>query len=84
MAINENHFSGLEHFIQSNPTSFLSSVNMLGWTLFLGLSTFFLYAGLFKQSGIKGIRLGLLVNAVSCLFGGTGYLFQIDLLTFVF
>lgn len=84
MAIAANEYSGLEHFIQSNPTSFLSSVNMLGWTLFLGLSTLFVYTGLNHKSGVKGIRLGLLINSVSCIFGGIAYLFQIDLLTFVF
>ncbi len=83
-AIAENEYSGLENFLQSNPISFLSSVNMLGWTLFFGLSTLFLYVGLTPKSGTKGIRLGLLINAVSCIFGGIGYLFQIDLLTFVF
>jgi len=83
-AIAENEYSGLENFLQSNPTSFLSSVNMLGWTLFLGLSTLFMYIGLTPKSGTKGIRLGLLMNAFSCIFGGIGYLFQIDLLIFVF
>lgn len=83
-AIAENKYSGIEHFIQSNPISFLSSVNMLGWTLFLGLSTLFMYLGLIPKSMTKGIRLGLLINAISCIFGGIGYLFQIDILTFVF
>jgi hypothetical protein len=83
-AIAENEYSGLEHFLQSNPTSFLSSVNMLGWTLFLALSTLFMYLGLIPKSGTKGIRLGLLISAISCIFGGIGYLFQIDLVTFVF
>jgi len=83
-AITENEYSGLEHFLQSNPSSFLSSVNMLGWTIFLGLSTLFMYLGLIHRSETKGIRLGLLINSISCIFGGIGYLFQIDLLTFVF
>lgn len=83
-AIAENTFSGLEHFLQSNPTSFLSSVNMLGWTIFLGLSSLFIYLGLKPKSLTKGVRLGLLINAVSCIFAGFGYLFQIDLITFVF
>ena len=83
-AIAENEYSGLENFLQSNPISFLSSVNMLGWTFFLGLSTLFLYIGLASNSGTKGIRLGLLINAVSCILGGIGYLFQIDIITFIF
>lgn len=83
-AIAVNEYSGLEHFLQSNPTSFLSSVNMLGWTLFLGLSTLFTYLALIPKSETKGLRIGLLINVISCLFGGIGYLFQIDLLTFAF
>jgi hypothetical protein len=79
-----NEYSGLEHFLQSKPTSFLSSVNMLGWTLFLGLSSLFTYLGFISKSVTKGLKLGLLINAISCFFGGIGYLFQIDLLTFAF
>lgn len=82
-AIAENEYSGLEHFLQSNPISFLSSVNVLGWTLFLGLSTLFMYLGFISTSGAKGIRLGLLISAISGIFGGIGHLFQIDILTFV-
>ena len=81
--IAENEYSGLEHFLQSNPISFLSSVNVLGWTLFLGLSTLFMYLGFIYTSGAKGIRIGLLISAISGIFGGIGYLFQIDILTFV-
>ncbi len=84
LAIAKNEFAGLEHFLQSNPTSFLSSVNMLGWTLFLGLSNLFMYIGLIHNSGTERVRLGLLINSVSCILGGFGYLFQIDLMTFVF
>ena len=82
-AIAENEYSGLEHFLQSNPISFLSSVNVLGWTLFLGLSTLFMYLGFIYTSGAKGIRIGLLISAISGIFGGIGHLFQIDILTFV-
>ncbi len=82
-AMDKSEYVGLQHFLQSNPTSFLSSVNMLGWTLFLGLSGLFLYLGFNSRSVTKGIRLGLLISAVSGIFGGIGYLFQIDLITFV-
>lgn len=83
-AIAENQYTGLENFLQSNPTSFLSSVNMLGWTLFLGLSSLFMYLSFIPKSMTKGVRLGLLINGISCFSGGIGYLFQIDLMTFVF
>lgn len=83
-SIDKQEYAGLEYFLQANPTSFLSSVNMLGWTLFLGLSSLFMYIGLSHNSATKGIRIGLLINFISCILGGVGYLFQIDLLTFVF
>ena len=83
-AIAANEYSGLEHLLQSNPKSALLSVNMLGWALFLGLSSLFMYFGLISKSVTKGLKLGLLINVISCFFGGVGYLFQIDLLTFIF
>ena len=83
-AISENEYSGLENFIQAKPTSVLSSINMLGWTLFLGLSSLFIYLGLKPNLLTKGIRLGLLINAISCILAGFGFIFQIDLITFVF
>jgi len=81
-AVNAKNFSDLGHFIQSNPTSFISSVNMLGWTLFLSLSTFFFYLGFHNKTRHKGMRLGLLITGISCLLGAIGYLSQIDLVTF--
>lgn len=83
-AIAENNYLGLEHFLQAKPTSVLSSVNMFGWTFFLGLSSLFIYLGLKPKSLTKGVRLGLLINAISCLLAGFGYLFQINIITFVF
>jgi hypothetical protein len=83
-AIAENNYLGLEHFLQAKPTSVVSSVNMLGWTLFLGLSSLFIYLGLNPKSLTKGVRLGLLINTISCLLAGFGYLFQINIITFVF
>ena len=62
IAIDLNEYSGLEHLLQSNPASALLSVNMLGWTLFLGLSNLFMYLGLISKSRTKGFRFGLLIN----------------------
>lgn len=83
-AISDKAYSGLEHFLQSNPASFSSSLNMLGWTLFLGLSSLFLYLGLKNIVQAKGLKIGLLINAISCLFGGIGFILRIDILTFIF
>lgn len=82
-AMSEGQYSGLEHFLQARPTSVMSSLNMLGWTVFLGLSSFFMYLSLLPGAMTKAIRIGLLISAVSCLLAGAGYLCQIDLITFV-
>ena len=41
--IGSGQINGLEHFVQANPYSVMSSINMLGWTVFLGLSSFFIF-----------------------------------------
>ncbi|MBN1927588.1 MAG: hypothetical protein JW798_17270 [Prolixibacteraceae bacterium] len=82
-ALGEGIYSGLEHFLQARPTSVMTAINMLGWTLFLGLSSFFIYLSYRPDKKAKVLKVGLLINAISCLLAGAGYLFQIDLLTFV-
>jgi hypothetical protein len=80
--LTNNQIIGLEHFIQSNPDSFILAVNMLGWTLFLGLSALFIMP-VFSGKGInKVIRYSFLITALSCLLGGIGFLFKINILTF--
>lgn len=82
-SITSNEFAGLEHFLQAKPTSVISSVNMLGWTLFLGLSSLFFFGAL--RNGVSGklLRIAFLIMGLSCLLGGFGFLTQIDLITFV-
>ena len=75
-----NETDGLIQFIQGNPISASSSINMLGWTLFLGLSCFFIIP-IFKKEKI--IRIAFLVNGISCITGGIGFIFQIDIITFL-
>ena len=75
---------GLEHFVQANPLSVMTAIAMLGWTLFLGLSSFFIYP-VFKGPGVmKVLRYTFLFNGISCLLAGIGYALKIDVLTFFF
>ncbi len=74
---------GLEYFVQANPLSVLTSIDMTGWTLFLGLSSFFIFP-VFGHNGSDNIlRVAFLVNGISCMLGGVGYMLQIDILTFL-
>lgn len=82
--IEQGHIDGLGHFVQANPYSVMSSINMLGWTLFLGLSSLFIFP-IFKGDKLnKIIGYAFLFNSISCVLGGVGYIFRIDLLTFAF
>lgn len=84
LSIEKEHFEGLEYFIQANPDSILTSIAMLGWTVFLGLSSLFIFS-IFKGDKLrKVLKIGFLFNGISCLLAGIGYIFQIDLLTFLF
>ena len=83
-ALDKEQLTGIEHFLQANPTSFLASMNMLGWTLFLGLSSLFMAFALEKTRKFKLMKIALLVNGISCLLAGIGYITQTDIITFVF
>ena len=55
---------GVEQFIQLNPLAVITAINILGWTLFLGLSSLFIVP-IFSGSGLeKLIRLSFLINGV--------------------
>ncbi len=74
---------GLEQFIQGNPTSALSGINMLGWTLFFGLASIFL-APIFTDGRLENvIRFALLANGIFVLLGMVGFIFQITIIVFV-
>lgn len=74
---------GLQHFVQGNPHSMLSAINMLGWTVFLGLASLAV-AFVFGESPLERVvRVALLLNALFCFGGGVGYVWAIDWLIFV-
>jgi hypothetical protein len=72
---------GLENYVQANPYSVMTAADMAGWTLFFGLSSLFMFPVFGKE---KVIKYAFLANGISCLLGGVGYLFRIDILTFLF
>ncbi len=78
----QGNINGMEWIVQANPNSIMTSINMLGWTLFLGMSSFAIFSVFGKDQRI--IRFAFLANGISCMLAGVGYVFQIDLLTFLF
>jgi hypothetical protein len=80
LSIASGQTTGLEQFIQANPSSVIAGINLLGWTLFLSLSCLFLIPS-FAGGGLnKVIRYALIANAVFCLLGGFGYIMNYVLL----
>lgn len=75
--------AGLEHIVQANPYSTITAINMLGWTLFLGLASLFV-APVFGGDWLaRIIRGAFLLNGVFCLVGGVGYVLEITALVFL-
>jgi hypothetical protein len=82
--LEKGNTSGMEHFVQANPLSVMTSIDMLGWTFFLGLSSFLTALSINnKTRHEKWIKGAFYLNAISCFIALTGYLLQIDLLTFI-
>lgn len=82
--IAQGNTDGLEHFVQANPNSIMTSIDMLGWTLFLGLSSFFVSPVFTGNKLNKTMRYAFIFNGLSCFLAGIGYVFQINVLTFLF
>lgn len=73
----KGQLEGLDQFVQWNPSSAFYSINLLGWTLFLGLSTLFL-AGVFSEEK-RGKWIGRLfiLNGITCVLGAVATVFEI-------
>jgi uncharacterized Tic20 family protein len=82
LSIEQGSTTGLEHFLQANPASFSLAVNMLGWTVMLGMASFFLGLMLPWRGRQKWIKLLYFLNAVFCLLAMTGFVLHIDAVTF--
>lgn len=83
LSIQAGQTAGLEQVVQANPISAVAAINMLGWTLFLGVSSLFLVP-LFGNGRLqKTIKTAFLVNGICCLLAGVSYIFQWLIILFV-
>jgi len=83
LSILKGQLQGLEQIVQGNPLSAFSAMNMLGWTLFLGLTSLFI-APIFSGGKLeKSLRVLFILNGVFCILGGVGYVFDIVALIFL-
>ena len=69
----QGYTEGLTQFTQSFPVSALSALNMLGWTVFYGLSTAFLHLAYKGSAECTALRRWCLLNSVFMLLSAIGY-----------
>lgn len=80
MNINAGTPDGLLQFIQAKPDSAMSAINLLGWTLFYGVSSL-LAAPAFSGSRIENaLRWAFIINGANGIIGGIAYLLGLTLL----
>ena len=82
LSLQNNQLVGLEQIVQANPLSAISAINMLGFTLFLGLSCLFAAFAFGNGKWERILRYALLLNGAFTLVGGLGYILQINLIVF--
>ncbi len=80
----QGRLEGLEPFVQWNPTSALYFVNLLGWTLFLGLSTLFVAQAFARDRQGNTIRWLFMLNGIVCILGAIAAVFEVLLYLAVF
>jgi len=83
MQINIGQTAGLEQFIQANPISGMAAINMLGWTIFFGLSCIFAGLALGNTKIEQVIKYAFLSNGVMMFLGVTGYLLDNTVVVFL-
>ena len=76
--------TGLEQVVQANPMSAMTGLNMLGWSLFLGLASLFAAPILAGGRLEKAIKVTLIINGLCCLLGGLSYIYEFSLGVFLF
>lgn len=81
--IASGELQGLEQWAQANPGAPLLAVNMLGFTLFLGLASLCVAPAFGVGRLQKVIRASFVANGLFCLLGGVGFVLQITWLVFV-
>ena len=84
LQIASNQADGISQFVQSNPNSFISAVNLLGWTLFLGMACFFASMAMGKSHTERVMKYSFLSNAFMMLSSSISYIFSITIIQALF
>lgn len=83
MQINAGQIKGLEQFILGNPISAVAAINMLGWTIFFGLSclfTAFTFGGTKLE---KRLKAAFLASGIIMVIAAIAYLLDLVIIVFL-
>lgn len=85
LQIEAGQTEGIGQLVQSNPISFIASVNMLGWTLFFGLACLFTGLSVKKTTlASKVLKISLFANAAMMLICSVAYVLNITIILMLF
>ena len=73
LQIESGQYQGLTQFVMSYPVSAAAAVNMLGWTVFSGISSLFISFSLGITKREKACKWSFFANGVVMLLGCAGY-----------
>lgn len=77
LSVRQGQLAGIEQFVQANPYGGVAAINMLGWTIFLGLSSLFVAPAFSGSKLTAAIKVFFLLNGICCLIGGFAYVLEI-------
>jgi energy-converting hydrogenase Eha subunit C len=83
LSIDKGQLDGLAQFVQSNPTSGIAGINLVGWTVFFSLASLFMVPVFVGNRLEKVIRIALICNGIICFLGGIGYIMDSVALVFL-
>lgn len=75
---------GIEQLVQANPNSAVFAVNLLGWTVFLGVSCVFAALALGPGRPERVMRIAFLVNGAMMLTSAVAYVLGIQVILALF
>ena len=71
-------------FVQSNPNSFISAVNLLGWTVFFGIACVLAALAMGKGYKERIIKYAFLANGIMMLASSVAYVFSFTIIQALF
>ena len=75
---------GIGQFVQSNPNSYISAVNLLGWTVFFGFACLMASLAMGKGRTERVVKYAFMANGIMMLASGVAYIFSFTVLQALF